>query len=30
VPDLTMPAGYKRSVAAWFALLRAGAREAVG
>jgi 8-oxo-dGTP pyrophosphatase MutT (NUDIX family) len=30
VPDLTMPAGYKRSVATWFALLHADQREAVG
>jgi len=30
VPALTMPDGYKRSIAAWFALLREGEREAVG
>ncbi len=30
VPALTMPAGYKRSVAAWFALLRDDDRTTVG
>jgi 8-oxo-dGTP pyrophosphatase MutT (NUDIX family) len=30
VPDLTMPAGYKRSIAAWFALLRDDDRTTVG
>jgi hypothetical protein len=30
VPGLNMPAGYKRSIATWFAQLRSGARAMAG